>query len=262
MVQAFHDLVRARGLLRNFVVRDINVRYKGSVLGILWSLLNPLLMMIIYTIVFSKVVKVKVGSEGNYPIFFLSGFLGWSFFGACLQMGTMSLLQHGSLISKVYFPREVLPLSIVIASLVNLGISLALFVPVAIYFVGVSWIGMLVLALVIVSLALFGAGITMVLSALVVFFRDIEFLLGILLMAWFFMTPISYPRTLLDHGHLRLMLLLNPVEPFVRVFQDVLYHARVPGAGVVAVCVVLGLVSAVAGYAAFIRLQRNLAEEL
>ena len=260
MGEAVVELMRARGLLGNFIVRDISVRYKGSVLGIAWSLLNPLLMMAVYTVVFSEINKVTL-PDGHYPIFFLAGFLAWGFFGACLQVGTMSLLQHGSLISKVYFPREVLPLSMVIANLVNLGISLALFLPVVIWFQGASIPGLLVLVVVTAAFTAMCAGLTMVLSALVVYFRDIEFLLGIVLMAMFFLTPIAYPSDLVK-GRLHTILLLNPVAPYVRAYQDVLYSASVPPFGLVAVCVVLGVAVLGIGYPVFKRLARNLAEEL
>src|SRR5690349_21730575 len=145
MLAGFAELLGSRELMRNFVVRDLRSRYKASTLGILWSLLNPLFMMLVYTVVFSVVVRATAKGIDNYPIWFLAGFLPWTFFATALQTGSMSLLAHTTLLQKVYFPREVLAISMTVANLVNLGIAFALYLPFAIYVNGFSPLGMLAL---------------------------------------------------------------------------------------------------------------------
>src|SRR4051794_10151557 len=183
MVSALSELYDYRALLRNFLVRDLNSRYKGSVLGVVWSLLNPLLMMAVYTIVFSKVLRFSVSGE-SYPVFFLAGYLPWTFFASTLQMGATTLVGNAGLIQKVYFPREVLPLSMTVANLVNLGIGIALLVPYAAWEVGVDVVALLGLIPVTLGLLGFAAGFALLFAALMVYFRDVEFLLGIFLTAW------------------------------------------------------------------------------
>src|SRR5262249_54412356 len=156
-------------------------------------LLNPVFMMLVYTVVFS--VVVRAGSKGinNYPVWFLAGFLPWTFFATALQTGAMALLAHASLLQKVYFPRAVLPISMTLANLVNFGMAFAVYLPFAIWVNGFSALGLVALVGVTAALFLMAAGLAMLLSAMMVYFRDVEFLLGLLLTAWFFMTPIVFP---------------------------------------------------------------------
>ena len=120
------ELLGARELLRTFVARDLQVRYKGSALGILWSLLNPALMMAVYTVVFSSIMTNNIP---DFAVFFMSGFLPWTFFATALQGGSFALLANTSLLQKVYFPREVLPISMTLANLANLGFAFLAFLP-------------------------------------------------------------------------------------------------------------------------------------
>ena len=116
---SLRELLGARELLRTFVARDLQVRYKGSALGILWSLLNPALMMGVYTAVFSSIMRNDIV---DFPVFFMAGYLPWTFFATALQIGSFALLANSSLLQKVYFPREVLPISMTLANLANLGL--------------------------------------------------------------------------------------------------------------------------------------------
>jgi ABC-2 type transport system permease protein len=255
------DLAELRGsqeLLRNFISRDLRVRYKGSALGIVWSLLNPLLMMVIYTVVFS--IVMRAGIE-HFPVFFLAGFLPWTFFSTALLMGSASLIAHAQLIQKVYFPREVLPLSMTVANLVNFGIGMALFLPFAAIVRGVDLAGLLLLVPLTAVLFLFAAGVTILFAALVVYFRDVEFLLGIATTAWFFLTPIVY-RIEDAPERYQPLFRLNPMTPFVESYRSVLYYAQLPSAGALLACVVIAAGSAATGYAVFGRLEGRLAEEL
>ena len=135
MLAAYRELRRYGYLFRTFFRRDLSARYKASVLGVVWSLLNPLMMMLIYTFVFSHVLQIN---QTDYSAWFITGFLPWFFFSTALSMGASTLVGHSSLITKVYFPRELLPLSMTAANLVNMGIAYAIFLPYAIYVRGFS----------------------------------------------------------------------------------------------------------------------------
>jgi lipopolysaccharide transport system permease protein len=259
VIARMSELYGYRELLRNFLVRDLSVRYKGSALGVLWSLLNPALMMIVYTIVFSHVLRVNTH---DYPVFFMAGFLPWLFFATTLQQGSISLLSNTSLIQKVYFPREVLPLSISAANLVNLGIALGLFLPLVWWRDGLSLRPLLALIPVTIALALLASGFAMLLSAGMVYFRDTEFLLGIALNAWFFVTPIIYPYTTISNVTYGSWFKLNPMLPFVSAYRSAIYAQTVPGTKIILICCAWGVITFTLCYRFFDRVKGRVAEEL
>jgi lipopolysaccharide transport system permease protein len=261
MIASIGELYGSRDLLRSFLVRDLQVRYKASALGVLWSLLNPVFMMLVYTMVFSVVLPQNAEGINNYPVWFLAGFLPWTFFATALQTGSIALLSNASLLQKVYFPRAVLPLSMTAANLVNFLIGFLVYLPFAIYVNGFSPLGMVALVWVTLALFLLATGLSMVLSALTVYFRDIEFLLGLLLTAWFFLTPVVYQYDKVP-PHLQEWLRLNPVLPFVNAFRDVLVYDRAPSAERLGACGVIGVVTFVVCWAFFERIKGRVVEEL
>ncbi|MDF1514724.1 MAG: ABC transporter permease, partial [Anaerolineae bacterium] len=201
------DLWAYRSLISNFVLRDLKVRYKNSLLGIVWSWLNPLLMMLIFTFVFD----VLWGSEiPNYHILFLSALLPWNFFVSSVMAGITSISGGGHLIKKVYFPREVLPISVVLSNLVNFLIALPVFfllallsgVPITKY--------VLFLPLPILIQVIFSIGIVLFLSAVEVFYRDTHMLMDVAMQAWFFLTPVIYPVSNLPEQVTWLGVTFNP----------------------------------------------------
>ena len=261
---AARELVAARGLVRSFLARDLAVRYKGSALGIVWSLLNPLLMMAVYTVVFSHIVRVQL-PHGNYPVFLLAGYLPWTFLAVSLQIGSSTLVANGGLISKVYFPREALPLSMTLANLVNLVIAVALLLVYAGIVLGLGVAGLLCLIPLTLCLLAFTVGLTLLASIGMVYFRDVEFLLGVGLQVWFFLTPIIYTMASVRekvHGALRLVFELNPARPFVQGFQVAIYDRQAPSLSIFAACAGLALTSLVAGSIVFAHLSGRIAEEL
>jgi lipopolysaccharide transport system permease protein len=255
---SLRELLGARELLRTFVARDLQVRYKGSALGILWSLLNPALMMGVYTAVFSSIMKNHIV---DFPVFFMAGFLPWTFFSTALQIGSFSLLANSSLLQKVYFPREVLPISITLANLANLGLAFVAFFPLGLYLRGFTLSGLLGVLPITLFLLMFTIGMVMLFSALTVFFRDIEFLLGVVLQAWFFLTPIVYSFSSVPERFVRFFR-LNPMLPFVNAYRDALYYGRFPPLFRIVECGLIGSVTLVACYWAFNRLKANVVEEL
>src|SRR5687767_1010560 len=195
-VDAVLEVWAYRDLLLNLVQRDLAVRYRRSALGFLWSFLNPLLMMAVFTIVFTV---VKSNSVRNYPLFVLCGLLPWNFLAGSLSGAVRSITSNANLIDKVYFPREVLPLAVVLANLVNFVLSLAVFLPLALLLGAQFSAWTLALPVIIGVQLLVVLGLALLLSALNVFYRDTELVLDVALIAWFFLTPIFYELELLPN---------------------------------------------------------------
>ncbi len=225
------ELWAYRDLIRNLVVRDLKVRYKDSILGVMWSWLNPLLMMMIFTLVFG--VLWRHTDIKNYHIFFMSALLPWNFFQDSVMGGLNTILSNGHLVKKVYFPREVLPISFVISTLVNFLVALPVFFALALISGTPITPYALLLPIPISIEVLFSIGIVFFLSTLEVFYRDTHMLTSPLIQAWFFLTPIIYPaRTLPTQAHLlgitfnaqAWMFRLNPMASIINAYQDLLYY--------------------------------------
>jgi ABC-type polysaccharide/polyol phosphate export permease len=228
--QRLVTLYQARELIYNLVQRELKARYKNSVLGFVWSLLNPLGMMVVFTIVFS--VLMPNNSVPNYPIFLLCGLLPWNFFSASIMTGTNSIVANGNLVKKVYFPREVLPIATVLANLVNFLLALVvLFAAMLLVRIPLSpWL--VLLPIVILIQTCFTLGIVFLLSTFQVFYRDTLIVLDVVLLAWFFLTPVFYPTSLLPTSLTvlgitfdvqRVMYILNPMASLINMYRDILY---------------------------------------
>ena len=189
----YADLVRYRELFANLFRRDFQAKYRGSVLGVAWSLVNPIALMGVYLLVFGVVWKSNFATGGHYPLFLLSGLALWTFFGASLQSSTRSMLDNANLIRKTRFPRQLVPLSVVFAHLVSFVVMLALLLVVnfiALPRVRATELLAVPLAALFVALV---CGLALAVASLNVWFRDVEFIVAALLVPWFFLTPILYP---------------------------------------------------------------------
>jgi lipopolysaccharide transport system permease protein len=226
----FATLYRYRMLVYNLVMRDLKARYRNSVLGFVWSLLNPLAMMVVFTIVFS--VLMPNNQIENYPIFLLCGLLPWNFFTATIMTGTNSIVANGNLVKKVFFPREVLPLATVLANLVNFLLALIVLFAVLLIF-RIPWSPWLfLLPVVIIIQTAFSLGIVFLLSTVQVYYRDTLIVLDVVLLAWFFLTPVFYSTSILPATYTvagvelpvgRLMYILNPMASLINMYRDILY---------------------------------------
>ena len=236
IIQWLRDMWVYRELTRNLVVRDVKVRYKNSVLGVLWSLLNPLLMTLVFTVVFT--VMTPTGSDIAYfPVFVLCGLLPWNFFSASVIGSTNSIVNNANLVNKVYFPREILPLSTVLAELVNFCLALVILFGMIFVF-GISltpWV--LLLPLVIIVQVIFTIGIGFILATLNVFYRDTQQIMSVLMLAWFFVTPIFYSVSILPHNYQlagitidvwRWAHILNPMTSLIATYRVILYDGAPP----------------------------------
>ncbi len=217
MLKHFKDIFQYRELLKNFVVRDLKLKYKNSVLGYFWSLLDPLLQMLLFILVFSMIMKFG-DSVKNYPVFLITGILPWSFVQMSLNGAIMSLVQHRQLIRKIYFPRQLLPYSIVITYVINLLLSFIVLIPILlIYKIGLT-VYILYLPLAIFLLAFFILGLGLILSALFVFFYDTLYASNSIIRLWFYVSPIIYPVSFIPE-RFRAFYMLNPLAPIISLFR-------------------------------------------
>jgi lipopolysaccharide transport system permease protein len=257
LAKPFLELYRFRELIGLLVERDLKVRYKRSVLGMFWTLLNPLLQMIVYTLVFRTIMRMDVPA---FPVFLLSGLLPWSFISVSTTASAHSLLNNQGLIRKVAVPQAVYPLAVVGSKLVDLVLSLVPLAGLAVLFgrpPGASWLA-LIPALVLA--VCFTTGLSLLFSSLMVFFRDIRHLIDILFQVWFYLTPVIYPHAYLEnlpYPWLRTLLQLNPAAPIVRCFQSALYDGRTPDAPVLAAAAFFATLSLVVGFTVFERMQHR-----
>ncbi len=267
------DLYRYRYLLYNLIVRDLKVRYKNSVLGILWSLLNPILMMAVFWVVFTILIPQQLR---HYAVFILVGILPWNFFSHSLLGGTVSITVNSVLIKKVYFPRELLPVATIAGNLVNFLLAFIVLVAL-LYITGIGltrhalWVPVILLTQV-----LFVLGLSLFLSALHVHYRDVMMILDVGVLAWFFLTPVFYPFEwlvnssvlVLGQSPATIMRWLNPMASIIDGYRTVLW-GTLDSAGPAAMdprfllrTLVTAALIFVGGYLFFRRLQPTFGERL
>ena len=275
MVARLRELLRYRDLIQNLVMRDLKVRYKSSVLGFLWSLLNPLLLMLVFTVVFT--VMMPNADIPKFPVFLLCALLPWNFFSSAMMGAVNSIVYNGSLIKKVYFPREIMPISVVLSTFVNFLLSLpVLFIFLAIFQVPFT-IWLIYLPVIMIVQVVFAIGVALVLATLNVFYRDTAVILEVVLQAWFFLTPIFYPAEFLPEWRTvlgialpvrRLTYILNPMASIVASYRSVLYGftngapPAPPAWDFFSRTVVTAVVCFLIGYAIFIRHSWRFGEEV
>ena len=273
-MQRLRELVAYRELLRNLVVRDLKVRYRNSFFGFLWALGNPLLMMAVFTVVFTVLWPQDIY---KFPIFILAGLLPWNFFVTSITGSTMSITGNAHLIKKVYFPREILPVSVVFSNLVNFCLALiALFIALAVF--RMPFTGWLLLLPVIIAVqTVFTLGVAFFLAAINVSFRDTEVIMDVLVMALFFLTPVFYPIERLPQSFAlfgmdmpvqRLMYILNPMASLIASYRSVIYGSYTggppgpPGVDFLFRTAVTALAFLLLGYLFFSRRSHKFGEEL
>jgi lipopolysaccharide transport system permease protein len=252
------NLLSYKDLIKNLVSRDFKTRYKRSYLGILWSLFNPLLLIIVYTLAFDYIMQIRVK---NFPMFFMCGYLPWSYLSSSLMIALSSLSDSGYLIKAVYFPREILPLSIVISCLFHFLITFIFVFPILLIYGYVPHWPYLVLPVIILLQTIFIFGMGLFLASIHVFFRDLRYILDVLLMAWFWVTPIAYPMSLIPDAYLPIYQ-LNPMTLFATAYREILLNGQLPPSGHWIALLVGTLGSLVLGYVPFLRVKKTLAEEV
>lgn len=238
-------------LLRELVVRDIKVRYRHSALGLVWTVLNPLLMMVVITIVFSTLFKQNIP---NFPIYYLSGSLIFAFNSESTTTALNSIISNASLIKKVYIPKYLFPLSNVLSGLVNLGFSLIAMVIVMLVTGAPFHATLLLLPIPIFYTFLFSVGLGILLSAVTVFFRDIAHFYSVFILAWTYFTPIFYPVEILPDAAMQLMR-LNPMYHLVTYMRSLVLYGVFPSLKENLLCLCLGVLMLALGLFVFYKKQ-------
>lgn len=234
-------------LLKKLVSRDFRIKYQASLLGVLWSFLNPLLTMAVYLVVFSMIFHSDIE---NFPVYLLSGIVLFNYFADSTNLGLMSIVTNRSLITKVYMPKYVYPLSKVLSSALNLVIS---FIPLFIVMLvtGAAFHrSLLLLPVVVLFILCFCLGMSLILSTLDVFFRDTQFLWGILITVLNFLTPIFYPETIIPESY-RFMLKLNPLYHFVGFIRSLTVQGTCPEPAAWGYCLLGALIPLAVGLIVF-----------
>jgi lipopolysaccharide transport system permease protein len=223
-VTALQELVAAREVLLALVWREVRARYRGSVLGFLWTLLNPLMFMAIYSLVFTVYLRMDMAA---YPVFLFAGFLPWIWFSSALTSAASSVIDGSALIKRVAFPPLILPAVAVTANLVNFLLGLPLLVLFMIGFrVPLTW-AVVGLPLAVVIQYVFTLGLAVILAMLTTRYRDLQHLLASLITLWFFATPILYPPSMVPPAF-QSLLLVNPMTAIMALYQDAIYYGRFP----------------------------------
>ena len=265
------ELYDYRQMIFSLVKKDLRGRYKGSALGFLWTFLNPLLQLVVYSIVFSTIFRNNI--EKFYLYLFI-GLLPWMFFSSSLTVGSVSVISSKDMVKKIYFPREVLPIAYVTSSFVNMLLCfLVVFIVMIIGGIDPNstfhWTALLYLPIVMIVEYVLALGFAMLASALTVYFRDLEHILGIITMAWMYATPILYDVSMIQNilvekgmGNLMHLYMLNPMTPIIVAYHQILYYGQAPDMSTLLSAVVLGLFFLILGYLVFRKLQRGFAEEL
>lgn len=254
-----------RELFANLVRREVRGRYKGSVLGVVWTLVTPLVMMVAYTLVFTIIWQVV--DIPNYPLFLLTGLTFWTFMAGSMTVASTSLVGNADLVKKVAFPRQVVPLAAMISQGLTAAVMLAILIPFGLWFTeGSRWTMLLLPLFVLFSIALV-TGISLAVSVINVFFRDTEHIITALLLPWFFLTPIlysfdSFPLATSHEWAVEVLKYANFATPFAIAMQDIVFWGRVPPLGISLYVVIFSLVSLIGGWWLFKRMQRDLAVEL
>ncbi|WP_394884861.1 ABC transporter permease [Clostridium butyricum] len=252
------ELYDYREMLSNLVKKDLRTRYKGSVLGFLWTFVNPLLQLVVYTMVFSVIMKVNVD---KFYIYLFIALVPWIFFTSSVQGSASSIIANKDLIKKIYFPRIIIPISIVNAAFMNMIFSMVVvFIALIISGIGVSEY-IIMLPIILGIEYLFTLGFSFIVSALNVYFRDLEHILGIVIMAWFYVTPIVYTSDMVPSDY-SWILNFNPMVPIMQVYRDILYYKQMPDFNGLGIIIISSVIMIIIGYCIFQKLQRNFVEEL
>ncbi|WP_294751354.1 ABC transporter permease [uncultured Ruminococcus sp.] len=250
------ELYAYRQMIISLVKKDLRGRYKGSVLGFMWTFINPLFQLIVYTIVFEHILDATVD---KYYLYLFVALIPWIFFSSAITTGAASVLAQKELVKKIYFPRMVIPISYVTSCFVNMLLSfIVVFAVIIVTGTGFNFLALLTLPVIMIVEYIFALGMSLLTSAVTVYFRDLEHILSIVAMAWMYMTPIVYTVPPQYEKYFR----LNPMTHIIECYRTVLYNKQVPDLSTLLLAAGLGVFFLIFGAMVFNKLQRHFAEEL
>lgn len=252
------SLFQYREFFKTSVLKDFRGKYKKSFLGVLWSFINPLLQLLIYSIVFSFIMKSGID---NYPCFLVVALIPWTFFNTAVIQSTTAIIYNAGIVKKVYFPREILPISVVTSNLLNFLIScIIIVVALIVTGIGISPYILLLPVILLIQYILL-VGLAFVFSSITVYIRDLEYFISVLMMLWFYLTPVVYSYDFIPNKWLTLFK-LNPMLHVVNAYRDILYFKRMPDMINLGILFVCSVVLVLIGYKIFKSFEKRFAEEL
>ncbi|MCI8346511.1 MAG: ABC transporter permease [Bacilli bacterium] len=254
----FKELYNYRQLLKSNVSKEIRGKYKGSFLGVLWSFVNPLLMTLVYAIVFPFILK---STQPHYVTFIVIAILPWTWFTSVISQGTNTIVVNGGIIKKVYFPREILPISIVTSGLINFLIS-CLIIAIFLIFSGIGFSFYIVLLpLIVIIQYILQLGLIFITSSIDVYIRDAEYIISFFVSMIFYGTPILYSSSLFPEK-VSWLLKLNPLTTIIESYRDIFYYQQLPDLQGLGILFFVSCLILLIGYKIFKKLEKGFAEEL
>ena len=258
-MKSLKEIWEYRQMISSLVKKDLRTRYKGSVLGFLWTFINPLLQLVIYSLVFS--VIMRVANVDNYAIYLFVALIPWIFCQTSLTAGSTCIIASAGLVEKVYFPRIVLPISNVLSNFINMLLSFIIVFAALIVTGYYPTAAAFTLPIIMIIEFFFVLGLVFIFSALTVYFRDLEHILGIFTMAWMYITPILYTIDMIPEKF-RFIADANPMTGIVVAYRDILYYGKFPDFSTLWFTIIFSVITTVVGYFIFQKLQKKFAEEL
>ncbi len=258
MVSNFAELARSRDLLFTWTMREFRVRYSQSVLGVTWAILQPLVLMIVFSVIFS--IFMRVPTEGvPYPVFAYVALLPWTFFSNALGFAIPSLVNQMNLVSKIYFPREILPLSTILVALIDFLVASLIFIALlVIYQIPIGWTILFVPVILLVQI-IFTLGISLFGAALNVFYRDIRFVIPLVLQVLMYLSPVIYPVTIIPERFLPFYF-LNPMAVLIDTYRRVVLYNQMPDWPYFALATAISLLILLLAYRYFKKAEREFAD--
>lgn len=254
------ELYDYRAMIASLIKKELRGKYKGSALGFLWTFINPLCQLLIYTIVFTYIIPANID---KYYLFLFVALIPWIFFSTSMTGGSTCVWGQKSLVTKIYFPREALPISYVTSAFVNMLLCfIIVFAVVIIAGVQISFTALLCLPVVMLIEYLMALGIAFISSAVTVYFRDMEHILGVLSMIWLYMTPVLYSINNIKDVNVQSYFYFNPMTSVILAYRDILYYGKVPEMMHLLMAFGFALVLLIVGILVFRKLKLHFAEEL
>lgn len=258
-MKTFKEIYAYREMIFSLVRRDLKGRYKGSVLGFLWTFINPLLQLMVYTFVFSTVMRSGIE---DYYLFLFVALVPWLFFSTSLTGGASSILAQKEMVKKIYFPREILPIAYTTSQFVNMLLSfIVIFIILLISGKGLNTEALLYLPIIMFIEYILSLGVAMLSSAVTVYFKDFEYILGILAMAWQFLSPVMYAVDMVPEEVMPIFK-MNPMTPILIAYRDILYYKKSPDLSTLIQAIIFGVILLIVGWLIFGKLKRHFVEEM
>ncbi len=251
-------LLQYKELIKNLVISDLKTRYSGSVLGFAWSMLNPLLMMLILYLVFNNVFR---STQEHFALYLLVGIMSWRFFANGTTSAMFSIVGKSSLVTKIYIPREILTLSAVVSALISSFLEFLVLIPLLIIFGATLYPTIVMFPVLHILFFLIVYGVALALASLYVYYRDLNQIWELVLQVGFFMSPIVYPASSIPEKY-RLYYMLNPITRLIEMYRGALLHGNMPGLMDLSLVILFGVVLFIFGSGLFGKLSRRFAEEV